>query len=150
MACATGCMPRCTSPFDIALLQMELGGACGICCQKVSEAEVFARAGFTDLLISNQVRDPHKIDRLASLPKLGARTIVCLDALDNVAELSAAAYGHETEIECLIEIDCGAGRCGVSEPQQVLELAHAIKGRAGAKICRTSGLSGLDAASARL
>ncbi len=116
---------------DIALLQMELGGACGICCQKVSEAEVFARAGFTDLLISNQVRDPHKIDRLASLPKLGARTIVCLDALDNVAELSAAAYSHETEIECLIEIDCGAGRCGVSEPQQVLELAHAIKGAQG-------------------
>jgi len=28
---------------DVAKLQIELGGACGVCCQKVSEAEVFAR-----------------------------------------------------------------------------------------------------------
>ena len=28
---------------DIALLQEKLGGSCGVCCQKVSEAEVFAR-----------------------------------------------------------------------------------------------------------
>ena len=41
---------------DVARLQMSLGGACGICCQKVSEAEVFARAGLPDILISNQVR----------------------------------------------------------------------------------------------
>ena len=30
---------------DVLKLQMELGGAIGVCCQKVSEAEVFARAG---------------------------------------------------------------------------------------------------------
>ena len=30
---------------DIAKLQETLGGACGVCCQKVSEAEVFARGG---------------------------------------------------------------------------------------------------------
>ena len=46
----------------------ELGGAIGVCCQKVSEAEVFARAGIKDILVSNQVRDPAKIDRLARLP----------------------------------------------------------------------------------
>ena len=32
----------------------------------------------------------------------------------NVAELSAAAQKHGTTIECLVEIDCGAGRCGVT------------------------------------
>src|SRR5689334_16084318 len=30
---------------DVAKLQAKLGGACGVCCQKVSEAEVFARGG---------------------------------------------------------------------------------------------------------
>ena len=30
---------------DVALLQERLGGAVGVCCQKVSEAEVFARGG---------------------------------------------------------------------------------------------------------
>ena len=66
---------------DVAKLQERLGGAVGVCCQKVSEAEVFARGGIKDILISNQVRDPQKIDRLARLPKLGPRIIVC-DAFD--------------------------------------------------------------------
>ena len=55
---------------DVAKLQEKLGGAIGVCCQKVSEAEVFARGGIKDILVSNQVRDPVKIDRLAQLPKL--------------------------------------------------------------------------------
>ena len=63
---------------DVAKLQVELGGAVGVCCQKVSEAEVFARGGIKDVLVSNQVRDPAKIDRLAQMPKLGARTICCV------------------------------------------------------------------------
>ena len=58
---------------DVLRLQQELGGAIGVCCQKVSEAEVFARAGIKDILVSNQVRDPAKIDRLARLPRYGAR-----------------------------------------------------------------------------
>jgi 3-hydroxy-D-aspartate aldolase len=42
---------------DIAKLQHALGDAVGVCCQKVSEAEVFARGGIKDVLVSNQVRD---------------------------------------------------------------------------------------------
>ena len=75
---------------DIALLQEKLGDSCGVCCQKVSEAEVFARGGIKDILVSNQVRDPLKIDRLARMPKLGARTLCCVDDIANVAELAAA------------------------------------------------------------
>ena len=112
---------------DVAKLQERLGGAVGVCCQKVSEAEVFARGGIKDVLVSNQVRDPHKIDRLARLPKLGARTIVCVDDAANVADLSAAAVTHGTEIDCFVEIDCGAGRCGVTTTPAVVEIAEAIE-----------------------
>jgi 3-hydroxy-D-aspartate aldolase len=118
---------------DVALLQEKLGDSCGVCCQKVSEAEAFARGGIKDVLVSNQVRDPAKIDRLARLPKLGARTIVCVDDVDNVEGLSAAAQKHGTTIECLVEIDCGAGRCGVTTTEAVLEIARAINGAAGLK-----------------
>lgn len=111
---------------DVAKLQESLGGACGVCCQKVSEAEVFARGGIKDVLVSNQVRDPLKIDRLARLPKLGARTLCCVDDAANVAELSEAAVRHGTQIECLVEIDCGAGRCGVTTTPEVVEIAKAI------------------------
>jgi 3-hydroxy-D-aspartate aldolase len=128
---------------DVQNLQQELGGACGVCCQKVSEAEVFARGGITDILVSNQVRDPAKIDRLARLPGLGARTIVCVDDIANVAELSAAAQEHGTQIECLVEIDCGAGRCGVTTTADVLEIAKAIDAAPGLKF---SGLQAYQGA----
>jgi len=72
------------------------------------------------------VRDPAKIDRLARLPNITERTIVCVDDIDNVAELSAAAQKHGTNIDCLVEIDCGAGRCGVMYGQPVVDLAKAI------------------------
>ena len=128
---------------DVAKLQMELGGACGVCCQKVSEAEVFARGGIKDVLVSNQVRDPAKIDRLARMPKLGARTICCVDDEANVADLSAAAQTHGTEIECLVEIDCGAGRCGVTTTEDVVRIAKAIDAAPGLKF---SGLQAYQGA----
>lgn len=118
---------------DVARLQEELGGSCGVCCQKVSEAEVFVRGGIKDVLVSNQVRDLVKIDRLARLPKFGARIICCVDDLANVAELAAGAQKHATQIECLVEIDCGAGRCGVTTTPQVVEIAKAIAAAPGLK-----------------
>ncbi len=118
---------------DVAKLQEKLGGAIGVCCQKVSEAEVFARGGIKDILVSNQVRDPAKIDRLARMPKYGARVIVCVDDVGNVADLSAAAQKHGTEIECFVEIDCGAGRCGVTTTEDVVKIAKAIDAAPGLK-----------------
>ena len=118
---------------DVQKLQESLGGAVGVCCQKVSEAEVFARGGIKDILVSNQVRDPAKIDRLARLPKLGARIIVCVDDVANVADLSAAAQKHGTTLECFVEIDCGAGRCGVKTTEAVVEIAKAIDAAPGLK-----------------
>ncbi len=111
---------------DVLRLQEKLGGAIGICCQKVSEAEVFARGGIKDVLVSNQVRDPAKIDRLARLPKYGSRIIVCVDDVTNVADLSTGAVKHGTTLECFVEIDCGAGRCGVKTAADVVAIAKAI------------------------
>ncbi|MEM8751653.1 MAG: 3-hydroxy-D-aspartate aldolase BhcC [Pseudomonadota bacterium] len=127
---------------DVAKLQERLGGACGVCCQKVSEAEVFARGGIKDVLVSNQVRDPAKIDRLARIPKLGARAICCVDDVANVADLSAAAQKHGTEIECLVEIDCGAGRCGVTTTPAVVEIAKAIDAAPGLKFAGLQAYQG--------
>ncbi|MEC8195889.1 MAG: DSD1 family PLP-dependent enzyme, partial [Pseudomonadota bacterium] len=127
---------------DVAKLQVALGGAVGVCCQKVSEAEVFARGGIKDVLVSNQVRDPAKIDRLARLPKFGSRTIVCVDDVANVADLSAGAMAHGTQIECLVEIDCGAGRCGVTTTSAVVEIATAIAAADGLKFAGLQAYQG--------
>ncbi len=127
---------------DVAKLQHDLGGACGVCCQKVSEAEVFARGGIKDVLVSNQVRDPAKIDRLARIPKLGARAICCVDDIENVADLSEAATRHGTTIECLVEIDCGAGRCGVTTTEPVVSIAKAIDAAPGLKFAGIQAYQG--------
>ncbi len=127
---------------DVQKLQEKLGGACGVCCQKVSEAEVFARGGIKDVLVSNQVTDPAKIDRLARMPKLGARVLCCVDDPDNVANLSAAAVKHGTQIECLVEIDCGAGRCGVTSTQEVVNIARLIDKAEGLKFAGIQAYQG--------
>ena len=127
---------------DVALLQERLGGSVGVCCQKVSEAEVFARGGIKDVLVSNQVRDLAKIDRLARMPKLGARVICCVDDLANVADLSAAAMRHGTQVECLVEIDCGAGRCGVNTTAAVVLLAQAIDAADGLRFAGIQAYQG--------
>ncbi|WP_295044942.1 3-hydroxy-D-aspartate aldolase BhcC [uncultured Paracoccus sp.] len=116
---------------DVQKLQESLGGAIGVCCQKVSEAEVFARGGIKDILVSNQVRDAAKIDRLARMPKLGATVTVCVDDVANVADLSAAAVRHGTELGVFVEIDCGAGRCGVKTTPEVLDIARAVAAAPG-------------------
>jgi 3-hydroxy-D-aspartate aldolase len=132
-----GKMHKCA---DAALYQIEQG-AVGVCCQKVSEAESFARNGVKDVLVSNQVTDPKKIDRLAQLPKL-ARTIVCVDDPDNIPALSEAAQRHGTELEVLVEIDCGAGRCGVQHGEPVLKLAQAVEAAPGLKFAGLQAYQG--------
>ncbi len=111
--------------FDIARYQIAHGGACGICCQKVSEAEALVLAGIEDVLVSNQVVGHRQIDRLARLAGL-ARMIVCVDAPGNIEDLSLAATEHGVMLECLVEIDCGGGRCGVAWGKPAVELALKI------------------------
>ena len=115
---------------DIALYQIEHGGACGICCQKVSEAEALVTGGVSDVLVSNQIVGSRQIDRLARMAKQ-TRVIVCVDDLKNVDDLSTAAVKYGVQIECLVEIDCGAGRCGVDWGKPVVELARKIDAAQG-------------------
>jgi 3-hydroxy-D-aspartate aldolase len=110
---------------DIARYQMTHGGACGICCQKVSEAEALVRAGITDILIANEVSGRRKIERVARLAK-AARILVCVDNAENVGELSAAAVANDITIEVLVEIDCGARRCGTQPGEPALDLARRV------------------------
>ena len=115
---------------DIAVRQIEHGGACGVCCQKVGEAEALVSAGIRDVLVSNQVVGSRKIERLAALARR-ARILVCVDDRGNVDDLSAAATRFGATIECLVEIDVGAGRCGVMPGEPAVVLAKAIAAAPG-------------------
>ena len=108
----------------IAQRQMALA-AVGICCQKVSEAEIMVREGIGDVLVSNEIVGAAKLDRLAALAR-SARIAVCVDDLDNVAEIAAAAERFDVKLSVLVEIDVGGKRCGVVPGESVLRIASAI------------------------
>ncbi len=101
-------------------------GAKGICCAKLSEAEVLLVSGITDVLIANQVVDPAKIARLAGLARGGAKVTVCADNPANVADLSQAAARAGSVLRVLVEVDVGMNRCGVRSPEEALALASRI------------------------
>ena len=110
----------------IAAKQIALG-AVGVCCQKVSEAEVLVDGGIGDVLISNEVAGAAKLDRLAALARR-AKIGVCVDDLSNVAELEAAAAKADASLDVLVEIDVGAGRCGVAPGAPAARIAKAVAG----------------------
>jgi 3-hydroxy-D-aspartate aldolase len=108
----------------IAAKQMELG-AVGVCCQKVSEAEVLVDGGIGDVLVSNEVAGAAKLDRLAALARR-AKIAVCVDDPGNVAEMEAAAAKAGVTLDVLVEIDVGARRCGIAPGAPAARLAKQI------------------------
>ena len=96
----------------IAAKQVALG-AVGICCQKVSEAEVMVEGGIADILLSNEIAGARKLERLARLARR-AKLSVCVDDAAGIAELEAAARQAATRLDVLVEIDVGGRRCGAA------------------------------------
>jgi len=122
---------------EIALRQIALGAA-GVCVQKVSEAEALVAGGVTDVLVANEIVGAPKVKLLAELNQR-AHVAVCADDAGNVAALDAAARAAGVKLDVLVEIDVGAGRCGVQPGAPAVTLAAEI----GA--CRNLRFAGLQA-----
>jgi 3-hydroxy-D-aspartate aldolase len=110
----------------IARLQMARG-AVGNCVQKVAEAEVLAWGGVPDILVSNEVVGAAKLARLNALSRI-AKVAVCADDAGQVAAIEAAAADAGVRMTVLVEIDVGAGRCGVQSGPDAVALAVRIAG----------------------
>lgn len=106
---------------QIARLQRD-AGAQGIAAQKISEAEVFARAGFADILLCTTPLSPGKIARARRLADAGHFALVA-DSAEAVDLLSARGA---TPLRVLVECDSGGGRCGVQSPAAARDLARRI------------------------
>ena len=100
-------------------------GAVGQCVQKVAEAEILVWGGVRDVLISNEVVSPAKLARIAALARI-ATVSVCADDLDMVDRIETAARGAGTRLTVLVEINVGAGRCGVTPGADAVALAQRI------------------------
>src|SRR5947208_15923021 len=85
----------------IANLQIA-AGAVGVCCQKVSEAEILVDGGVRDVLISNEVVGAEKLARVAALARR-AKLGVCVDDLNSARQLAAAAEKFGSRVGVLGE-----------------------------------------------
>jgi D-serine deaminase-like pyridoxal phosphate-dependent protein len=108
---------------DLARAQID-AGAKGINCQKISEAEIFADAGFDDILITFNILGPEKLARLATLADRVKLSVVA-DSETTVRGLSTA-FTSKNPLTVFVECDTGGTRCGVQTPVAACALAALI------------------------
>ncbi len=118
------------SPF-LAHKQID-AGAIGITCQKLSEAEVLAKSGVQDLLITNEIIGTLKIKRLVNLAAY-SDVKVSIDNEKNAKDISEAALEKGVVLNCLVEVNIGMNRCGVEPGEPALELVKKINKLRGLK-----------------
>ena len=104
-------------------------GAVGICCQKTDEALAFIEAGIADVLVTNEVVHPAKLARLAQAAQR-ARVGLLFDAADAVSLAAEAARSAGSTLDAYVEVDVGAGRCGLP-PRDAGLLAVTIAAQPG-------------------
>jgi D-serine deaminase-like pyridoxal phosphate-dependent protein len=114
---------------ELAKLQIA-AGAIGLCCQKVSEAEVFFAHGIKNIVVTNQIVGSQKVERLVRLAAAanvqGGQVAVCVDHAIQIEQLSIALKGQEFTLSVWLELDVGQGRCGVLTEEQLLALATLV------------------------
>jgi D-serine deaminase-like pyridoxal phosphate-dependent protein len=114
---------------SLAKLQIA-GGAKGITCQKLGEAEIMANAGITDILISYNLIGEEKMARLGALMQKADMTV----AADNstvIAGLPKAAAVSGKPLSVIVECDTGRKRAGVETPAEAVALAREIAASKG-------------------
>jgi len=110
--------------------QQIAAGAAGLNCQKVTEAEVFADAGFDDILITFNLLGRARLDRLVRLNARVAQLRVVADSPVTVQSLSQAMCQGKP-LMVLVECDTGARRCGIQTPEAAADLAQQIAAAPG-------------------
>jgi D-serine deaminase-like pyridoxal phosphate-dependent protein len=111
----------------LAQHQLAAGGTVGgISVATLGQAEVFATHGFTDILVANACVTPAKIRRLCALAQQVTIT-AAVDHAANVQQLADAARIFDVTLRVAVDVDIGAGRCGVAAGQPALALARMVQ-----------------------
>lgn len=105
-------------------------GAIGVCAQKLGEAEVLVQAGIKDILITNQIVDARKIERIINLQRYSKVNMIVDNPL-NARCISEIALRKNAKLGVLVEVDVGGKRCGTQPGRDTVELVRQISGMRG-------------------
>jgi D-serine deaminase-like pyridoxal phosphate-dependent protein len=108
-----------------AIGRMQLAaGARGLTLAKVSEAEVFAKAGFDDIFLGYPIFGADKARRLLGLAER-IRIAVGADSEEGARSLGEVFHAAGRRLPVRLKIDCGYHRVGVP-PERALETARRL------------------------
>lgn len=116
-------------------------GANGITCAKISEAEVFAAAGISNILIANVIAGEKKADRFAALCRWSDPTICC-DHFTQAEQISRACQRAGSNGRILVDVNIGMNRTGIRPGKDAVELAQAIDQLPGVTLTGIMGYEG--------
>jgi D-serine deaminase-like pyridoxal phosphate-dependent protein len=105
--------------IDLARRQVA-GGAVGICCAKLGEAEVFAEAGVEDIRLPYPL-NPVNAERVVDLLER-TRLSFIIDHPAVARGWSAAMQREGSEVDVLVKVDVGFRRCGIDPAHE-----HAVR-----------------------
>ncbi len=118
---------------DIARMQAA-AGASGICCAKLSEAEVFAEAGFANIRLPYPV-NPANASRVIALQKKSVALSIIVDSLAVAEEWGRAMSGAPAPLDVLVKVDVGFHRCGVDpDPGTAVSMIARVADLSGVKL----------------
>src|SRR5688500_10435482 len=104
--------PHAKTHKSIALADRQIrGGAVGICCAKLGEAEVFADAGVADIRLPYPLNPVNAERVLELLPRTRLSFIVDHPEVADGWSRAMAAAGAEVDV--LVKVDVGFHRCGI-------------------------------------
>ena len=108
---------------QVLKMQMEAGGTVGgVCTAKVSEAEVMFESGINDILITSEIVDVSKMERMVKL-SLNCDLKVVVDNVHSLKELGTIASNFGATVGVLIEVDTSMNRAGVRSVEEGVQLA---------------------------
>jgi D-serine deaminase-like pyridoxal phosphate-dependent protein len=104
--------PHAKTHKSVQLARRQIaGGAVGICCAKLGEAEVFADAGVADIRLPYPL-NPVNAERVLDLLDR-TRLSFIVDHLDVARGWSDAIQRENRQVDVLVKVDVGFHRCGI-------------------------------------
>ena len=114
--------PHCKTHKSVWLAKKQMEyGASGITVAKLSEAEVMADGGITDILVAYPIVGKAKMDRLAGLMKR-ASIIVSTDSVVVAEGLSQLGLDLNQKVKLYVDVNSGLQRCGLEPGRETVEL----------------------------
>ncbi len=117
---------------EFARMQIE-SGASALCVAKISEAEEFASAGFSDFVMAYPIVGDQKIERAKRLVGQGVTLRLTTDDHRAGVQLSEGFVRDGLVADVVIKVDTGFHRVGIP-PARAVELAVSLSRLAGLRV----------------